>query len=152
MNDFFKEIFAYHSKLNRETILYFQEHETAITPQMRRLFCHMLNAHQLWNARILNTPAFSVFQLHEPEKYPELERHNTELSLNILQTYPLSDLINYQDTQGNEFENSIKEILFHIGNHHMHHRGQLMTMLRDAGLEPLIIDYIYVSRKPRQSS
>lgn len=151
MKDFFTEIFAYHSKLNRETIAYFQEHQQDISPEMHRLFCHMLNAHQLWNARILNTPAFGVFQLHDPEKYSEIEKHNTELSLNILQTYPLSDLISYRDTKGNEFENSIQEILFHIGNHHMHHRGQLMKLLRDAGLEPLIIDYIYVSRQPKQS-
>lgn len=147
MDAFLKNIFEYHAQLNRELIDYLKKHEGVITPEMHRLFCHMLNAHQLWNSRILNTPSFRVFQLHDPAKYGELDEANTALSLHILNTYPLLDTISYTDTEGKYFQNTIGEILFHIGNHHTHHRGQLMKMFRDKGLTPLIIDYIYTTRR-----
>lgn len=148
MQHFFKQIFEYHSGLNNELIDYFEQHQEGVTPEMHYLFCHMLNAHQVWNSRILRTPSFGVFQRHEPGNYREINTGNTELSLNILHTYPLTDTISYTDTEGHPFVNTIGEVMFHIGNHHTHHRGQIMKLLREAGLDPLITDFIYTSRRP----
>lgn len=147
MDSFFRKIFDYHFKLNADLISLIHDREEVISPEIHRLFCHMLNAHQIWNARILKAPAYKVFQLHDPKDYSEIDRSNRELSLNILHTYKLTDSVQYNDTKGRAFENTIEEVLFHIGNHHTHHRAQIMKMLREKGLQPLITDYIYVTRK-----
>jgi uncharacterized damage-inducible protein DinB len=41
----------------------------------------------------------------------------------------------YQNLQGKPFENSYEETLFHVVNHGTYHRGQITTMLRQAGVQ-----------------
>jgi uncharacterized damage-inducible protein DinB len=43
-------------------------------------------------------------------------------------------LLTYTNTQGKAFVNSHEEILMHVCNHTTYHRGQLVTMLRNAGV------------------
>ena len=48
--------------------------------------------------------------------------------------------------KGNLFENKIDDILFHIINHSTYHRGQIMMLFRESGLEPIFSDYIFHKR------
>lgn len=43
----------------------------------------------------------------------------------------------------------IQQILFHIANHFTHHRGQIISDLRQNGIEPRISDYIFYKRSER---
>ncbi len=53
----------------------------------------------------------------------------------------------YKNLKGESFEQPVKEIILHINNHSTYHRGQLVTMLRQLGVEKIPqTDYILYSR------
>jgi uncharacterized damage-inducible protein DinB len=53
----------------------------------------------------------------------------------------------YKSMKGDPFLQPVKEILLHLFNHGTYHRGQLVTMLRQAGAEQIPqTDYILFSR------
>ncbi len=148
MKAFFADLFAYHHHFNAETTKLLQAHLDQIPAELPALFSHMLNAHQIWNSRILQTPSFSVHQNHNPETWIALDESNYKNSLLILNSRDLSETISYTNSKGDNFVNSIQEILFHAANHHSHHRAQIMRGLRAAGIPPLATDYIFYKRKP----
>ena len=45
--------------------------------------------------------------------------------------------IRYKNLKGNEFEDPVEPILYHIVNHGSYHRGQITTMLRELGVTDL---------------
>ncbi len=64
----------------------------------------------------------------------------SESLLRYLESLSESDLmraIEYKNTKGVAFQNTIVEILAHVVNHSTFHRGQLVTMLRVAGFNAL---------------
>lgn len=122
-------------------------HLEQIPEEFPALFSHMLNAHQIWNSRILQTPSFGVHQNHLPQTWASIDEANFKNSLLILESRDLAETIAYTNSQGTGFVNSIQEILFHAANHHSHHRAQIMSGLRKAGFEPLATDYIFYKRK-----
>jgi uncharacterized damage-inducible protein DinB len=58
----------------------------------------------------------------------------------------LSTRYAYKNMKGEPFENTYEDTLFHVVNHGTYHRGQVITMLREAGLKQLpstdLIHYI----------
>jgi uncharacterized damage-inducible protein DinB len=61
----------------------------------------------------------------------------------------LSTLLAYKNVKGEEFSNTIADILMHVVNHSTYHRGQIITMLRQTGHQSLFAtDYIVYCREP----
>lgn len=53
----------------------------------------------------------------------------------------------YKNLKGERFKQPVVEILLHVFNHGTYHRGQLVNMLRQAGIEKIpATDYIVFSR------
>jgi uncharacterized damage-inducible protein DinB len=51
--------------------------------------------------------------------------------------------IRYRNLKGNEFEDPVEPLLYHIVNHGSYHRGQITTMLRELGVsDPASTDII----------
>lgn len=46
----------------------------------------------------------------------------------------LAKVITYQNTRGDQYHQPVFEILLHVINHATYHRGQLITLLRQAGV------------------
>jgi uncharacterized damage-inducible protein DinB len=60
----------------------------------------------------------------------------------------LNEVLHYKTMRGDLFSQPVKEIVLHINNHGTYHRGQLVTMLRQLGVEKLPqLDYILFSRR-----
>ncbi len=49
----------------------------------------------------------------------------------------LGIIINYSNIKGEQYANSLSEIISHVMNHSTFHRGQLVTMLRGSGFTEL---------------
>ena len=49
----------------------------------------------------------------------------------------LRETINYTNTSGHPYSNSVEEIIYHVVNHGTFHRGQIITMLRANGVTKL---------------
>lgn len=146
MTAFFKDLFEYHYHFNQLLIEIFIENKTKISHRTLPLFSHCLNAHNIWNARISETEAFGVHQLHPLENFKTIDSHNLATTLNIIDTFDLNSNVNYQNSKGDTFENSVQDILFHIANHFTHHKGQLISDLRQKGIAPPVTDYIFYKR------
>lgn len=54
--------------------------------------------------------------------------------------------IGYKTSKGDAFQNTVKDILFHIINHSTYHRGQIAANCKEYGIEPLMSDYIFYKR------
>ena len=146
MKVFFKDIFDYHHQVNTKLINLFLENPGKILGRAIFLLSHSINAQQVWNARILKTDAVGVNDLHTIKVCKAMNEENHKNTLSILEQFNFDDKIEYKTSHGQPFVNSVQEILFHVANHFSHHRGQIMSDLRQNGIEPFISDYIYYKR------
>lgn len=53
----------------------------------------------------------------------------------------------YKSSQGHPFTNTVADIVQHVILHGQYHRGQINQLLREAGLEPVSIDFISFARE-----
>jgi len=113
-----------------------------------RLFSHILNAHHIWNHRMLETPNdFDVWDLHKFDLWEDIHYDNQRTSFEIVSNADNFDKrVEYMNSTGNTFSNELKDILFHIINHSTHHRGQIMMELRNSGTVPEPLDHIHYKR------
>lgn len=143
-----KEIFEYHHHFNQKLIDELKKHATNLPERTFPLFCHVLNAHQIWNARISGgVPFADRMQINPIEACPEIDRSNYLLTLKILDTIDLNKLIAYKTSTGEPFTNTVQDILIHVANHSAHHKGQVISDFRQSGIAPLVTDYIFYKRE-----
>lgn len=147
MKAFFNQLFDYNFYCNKKFIEVCNTID--IVPQKSiSLFSHLLNAHHIWNARIENRePVYTVFQLHEVKEWGELHYENQRSSFDITSnTDDFEKRIDYENSEGRLFTNTIHDILFHIINHSTYHRGQIAMDFRLNNFEPITTDYIFYKR------
>jgi len=124
---------------------------TLYSEKAQVLGSHTLNAHHIWNARILETKTeFGVWQEHSLEDAVILDQTNIETSMAIIAQKELQSVFKYTNSKGSPFQNKIQDTLFHIINHSTYHRGQLMSELKQLGYTPIATHYIvYKQGLPR---
>ena len=146
MKTFFKELFDYTYHYNNEVIASLIENSD-IYEKSVLLLNHTINAHEIWNARIMNKkPVVAVWEIRPIEQLQEQNKVNYECSLQIIETYDFNDIIQYINSKELAFENSVKDILFHIINHSTYHRGQIASYYKQEGGTPIISDYVMYKR------
>ena len=146
MKEFFKNIFEYHNHFNQKLIEQLIENENLLSNRTIPLLSHSINAHQIWNARITNDEKLGVHAEQTLQKCKKLDDENYNKTLEILRNHELTENITYANSKGTEFNNSIQQILFHISNHFSHHKGQIISDLRQSGINPIVTDYIFYKR------
>lgn len=149
MKSFFLEMFGYHFHFNNELAKEFEKHQAKLPDRTYSLFCHIQNAHRIWNARILgNAPGVAVWDVNPVDTNAAHIRENYETTVQILNTLPFEKIITYKTFKGDAYTNTIQDILFHVSNHSTHHRGQIMSDFRQSGIQPIVTDYIFYKRSP----
>ncbi len=142
-----KELFEYNHYCNQKLAEVFLAHSDKASEKAIKLFSHILNAHEIWNARIgAMVPSIKVWDVHSLKVFKDMDQQNFEQSLLILQHSDLSKTIDYTNSQGQKFSNTIQDILFHIINHSTYHRAQIATEFKQSGIEPVATDYIFYKR------
>jgi uncharacterized damage-inducible protein DinB len=111
------------------------------------LISHILNAQNIWTSRILNTvPQFERFQPHSPDQLMGISEKNTINLRFIFDTQPLDREVYYSTSAGDPYVNTVEEILYHVVNHSTYHRGQVASLLRQAGIDPPVTDFVFLKR------
>lgn len=147
MKGFFNQLFDYNFYCNKKLI-----EECAklnVVPEKSTLlFSHVLNAHHIWNARILgNAPEYQVFQLQAIKDWADIHYGNQRNSFEIVTNADdFEKRIDYENSEGRLYTNTLQDMLFHIINHSTYHRAQIATDFRNNGLQPLVLDYTYFKR------
>ena len=116
------------------------------------LFSHIISAQDIWFERIKKTASFQI-QLWDIYTIPECEillvqsNKKWKNHLEKLTDGKFEELINYRNSQGKEFNESLKDILIHVLNHSSYHRAQINFLLSKSSLTPASIDYILYARR-----
>lgn len=147
MKTFFHQLFDYNYFCNKKLIEACAEFEQ-LPGKSGELFSHVLNAHHIWNARILGeVPGVGVWDVHEFPAWEEMHYDNQRNSFEIITNADsFEQRIAYENSEDRSFANSLQDILFHIVNHSTHHRGQIAREFRENQIEPLTLDYIFYKR------
>jgi uncharacterized damage-inducible protein DinB len=140
------DLFEYTYHFNREMIKIISENISKSDEKTISLINHTLNAQQIWNSRVLGEKSFEVWQINPFESLEEINQKNFQKSIQIVENSDLDQRIEYQNLRGTKFENSIFEMLFQAINHSTYHRGQINSLLKQNGIEPLLTDYIFYKR------
>jgi uncharacterized damage-inducible protein DinB len=145
MKAFLEELFEYNHHFNQQLIVM---PSVASLPKVYEWFCHIINAHYNWNSRILlREQVLGVWQLHTKETLEALVAQNQADTIQILTHCDLNETRGYTNSRGESYENTIQDILFHVVNHTTHHRAQIASLMRQAGITPPITDYIFYKRQ-----
>ena len=146
MKAYFLDFLEYTNHYNNVMIDLFLGNEEQFSDRAIGLLNHTINAHQIWNARILKNEEFDVWQINNSKELKEINNNNFVVSQRILEDYDLSFNVDYHNSKGINFKNSIAEIFFHYINHSTYHRGQINQLIKQSGIEPPISDYIFYKR------
>jgi len=140
------DLFEYTYHFNIEMIKVISENRELVDDKTISLINHTLNAQQIWNARILGEETFEVWQINRFESLVEINHGNFLKSIDIINNLDLDTKIEYQNSRGTKFENTIFEMLFHAVNHSTYHRGQINSLFKQNGITPVLTDYIFYKR------
>ena len=128
------------------------EPRTAFFPSIMRTLNHLLVADRLWLSRLLGAPevmpldtilfdAFGDLRVAREAQDQAIIAYLEGLTEDVL----TSDLT-YQSVSAGAYTMPRDLILGHMFNHQTHHRGQLSSMLLEAGGKPLEIDLVFYGR------
>lgn len=140
-------LYDYNFQANRALIEALKEKDEN-EMELDRIFSHILNAHHIWNRRILGEKSeFGVWEIHPWEQWSEIHYDNQRSSFEILSRYETMERrIEYQNSKGDEHRASLDQILFHVINHSTQHRGQILLKMREMGMDPLALDLIHYKK------
>ena len=140
------ELFEYNFQMNEVFIKLYLDNLNLMTERISMLIDHTLNAHQIWNARVLNQIPFDRFQVNADNSLRNINQENYQNSLLIINNKNLEEIVMYHTSTGDCFYNSIEDILLHAFNHSTYHRGQIATDFKKISIPPPISDYILYKR------
>ncbi len=76
MKKLFKELFQYHFEFNQKLRIEIEKEFDNLPKRTHELFCHVLNAHQIWNARILKLNTYGVNDVHKLSMCDQINQIN----------------------------------------------------------------------------
>lgn len=121
-------------------------------PEPRRLFSHVLAAERVWIMRLRGEdsgvqPIWPMLSLDELRDLARRNREEYARYLEGLDDGALEAVVEYRNSQGQEFRNAASDILLHVFLHGSYHRGQIAAAVRGAGQVPVNTDYIMFLRE-----
>lgn len=153
MNDWMKKQYDYHVWANEmmlrhiETLpedLFLKTTDLGFSA-IAEVFGHLAAAEDVWLARLNGetppplTP--KPFQsVEETRRYMDEQQERSREYISNVNDW--ETVINYRNTKGQAFSNTIIEIMQHMINHGTYHRGNVTTMLRYHGYPGTTTDYI----------
>ncbi|MGE0638342.1 MAG: DinB family protein [Bacteroidia bacterium] len=118
---------------------------------IRKTVFHIWDAEFIWLQRLnglsLSDWPSKQYGADTPiDKFLETSQAFKELVEQLSEADFTGDCV-YKNLKGAEYRNPRNEVLQHIFNHSTFHRGQIVTMLRNAGVEEIpATDFIYYTR------
>lgn len=135
-----QKIFDCMSNLSGELIT---QEITSSFPSLSKTILHMWNAEAIWWQRLKLEEKIIVPGDNFTGSFTELIKQMNQQSViwkewvdNATETQ-LQHVFFYRNSKREEFKQPVYELLLHIMNHGTYHRGQLVTMLRQLGVDKI---------------
>jgi uncharacterized damage-inducible protein DinB len=148
--EYIRRQFAYDEWANREVLAALSARAVP-TSRPRQLMGHILSAERLWLERILKEP--QTLPVWPDFSIEQCEAQISELAslwkkyLGQLNSSTLSGTVTYQNSKGENWTNTVQDILTHVVLHSTYHRGQITSGMRAAGELPAYTDFIHAARQ-----
>lgn len=117
-----------------------------------KLFSHLLVAEYVWLCRIQSkdpdmNSVWPVLSASECRALSSQTRAGYQALLETTAEDQLMAVVSYRNMKGEEFRTPLCDILLHVALHGAYHRGQIASILRRAGIDPVSTDFIIFSRR-----
>ena len=109
---------------------------------------HIVNAEIIWTERIQGKKSTISTGAIRPLKEVATAMYTVHQELReLLEPYmDYAREISYQNSRGEQYSNTVRDIFTHIINHSTHHRAQIAARLREMDIAPPGTDYIFFVR------
>lgn len=143
-----RELFAYNDWANHRLLFALRD---APSEKALRILAHLLITEKEYYERLYgkDSTGFDFWQNLSREECKLLFQENLENYFRLLRNFDDEGLdisTTYKTSEGVSQRNTYREMLTHVLFHSMNHRGQINTILREEGFEPVEIDYIIYLR------
>lgn len=147
--DHLKTLFRFNDWANRRVIAVLKRHDC---PAAVRVMSHVLTAEKEYFERLFgkDSTGFDFWPESGPDALSSLAMENAENYERLLSRFDdegLGQRADYRTSEGEAVTNSFRDMLSHVILHSMNHRGQALTLLRQEGIEPPVVDYIIYRRE-----
>ena len=122
--------------------IYFRENKSSFS-SIATTVLHMWGAQYVWLKRMEGVSLSAFPYMDVKDKNVSLE--GLVKSSEDFQTLVaskgeefLTTVYAYKNLKGDPFEDTVEDTLFHVVNHSSYHRGQIITMLREAGVVKVV--------------
>ena len=150
MKEHFIKLYQYNDWANKKILEIVSSNEN-FPEKALKYFSHLLIAEKTWRTRIKDEEIQQngVWYDIPRNELKDWVNENTAGYFEIINNPPGGNFetkIDYKNTKGVEFSTLLIDILAHVSTHSAYHRGQINAALRNAGIEPVSIDYIIYTR------
>ena len=149
MRDHFLKLFSYNDWANRRMC---EAVQRSGIPDTRALAIlnHIVQVQRLWLDRIQGINAgnhlWDPAPIAEILELSEISSREWSQFLAIAPSDSWARRVSYVNSRGVAFVNSLEEVVTQVINHSTHHRAQVGLMIRQAGHQPPVLDFISFAR------
>jgi len=109
---------------------------------------HIVGGEWIWLRRWLGTSPRALLNPNDfssveqiKKRWEEVEQERKEFVANLTEE-SLQEVLSYTNIKGQPFSYPLWQALQHLVNHSTYHRGQITTMLRQLGAQPVATDFL----------
>lgn len=149
MKSYLERLYRYNQWANQGLLKHLKAFDS-VSDDIKMRLSHVVAAEEIWYNRIqpLGFDLFEVFEIQPWEVLgPRLDASAQRWIGLVDQTNDFDQVIHYKNLTGKAFQTGLNDIMIHVANHGTYHRGQIATLLRQQGLEPINTDFITYSRE-----
>ncbi|TVQ00363.1 MAG: hypothetical protein EA359_15910 [Balneolaceae bacterium] len=112
---------------------------------------HIINAQKIWYSRVVEYSAdagLDIWTEYDVQDLKPKAKKAAQMWIDLVGDHDvnLDAIIEYNNSKGMEYRNSIWQICNHLIIHGQHHRAQIAIFLRNSNIEPPMIDFINYAR------
>jgi uncharacterized damage-inducible protein DinB len=110
---------------------------------------HIFKADRIWSLRVAGDPYVKFDDVAAPATIDGLEAEWPDVlngfasAVRAMEPARLAEPLFWRNIRGEDKSERLGKILLHIVNHGTYHRGQVITMIRQAGGAPVSTDLVY---------
>ena len=145
MREYFAKLFSFNQWANDQVVAFLCEQQIS-DEKIIRIISHILLAQENWynraSRRQQDLPVWTVLPLAEinpPIRYSDQLWNKLAEGLN---EDNFKEILTYKNLAEEPNSNTFQDVLAHVINYATYHRGQIIHLIREAGIAPPSTDYI----------
>lgn len=114
------------------------------------LMSHILLVQMVWYSRIAGVTAPPVWEKKSLQQIKDIYEVNKKILTPFIEKQTkdtLTAYIDYKNTKGEKYSNTVTQILTHLFNHSTYHRGQIVERMKGKLPKMPVTDYIMFARE-----